>query len=277
LTTASRLVPPDQSNAPLPDTGGKRARAARGTSNREGRIHQETVEGLASAARGFSHSLNNMLAVSQGNLALLKAAQSGENTEFQTILNDVIAVLGRAQKLSNNLAAIAHWREFRARPVSLKAFMQEREASLRGLLESQRELRFDVAADGVTVQTDPVYFELALNALVIHASEGLPQGQPIRVSARMIDFGWPAAGNTQTSPVPRRLAVVAVEMVGKRLGAAAAATAFKSAGALARASHMMLGLWLVRQFALASDGDVLVQTVDKKRYQICIRLPASIG
>jgi len=237
--------------------------------------HKETLEGIASVARSFAHTLNNLLAVSKGNLALLNFADDQAGAESRAILADVMATLDRAQQLSGHLAAVSYWREFRARAVSPRAFFSAREEGFSNLLGADHALEFAVE-DGLSeLHTDPAYLELAVNALLLNASEAMDGCGPVRIECCRVDdpaLPGPPGGAGRTA-APARMLRLAVEDCGRRTAVDAASKVFRAGFAADAAPGPGIGLWLVRQFALAAGGDVFAEKSARRRNRIGMMLP----
>lgn len=239
------------------------------------RVHKETVEGIASVARAFAHSLNNLLAVSKGNLAMLQFADDDAGAESRAIVGDVMAALGRAQQLSGNLAAVSYWREFRARAVSPKAFFRAREEGFSSLLGPAHTLEIAVEEGISQLRTDPSYLELAVNALLLNASQAMDGTGPVRIECILVDVPAVAGGRGKAARLGAggRMLRLTVEDAGRRTAVDAASKLFRAGFTATSASGVGLGLWLVRQFALASGGDVFVEKAERRRNRIGMVLP----
>ncbi len=240
-------------------------------------VRQELVEGLAAVSRTFSHSINNVLAVSLGNLALLKQELPAGNTEAAEILSDVFDSLQRFQQLAADLSSISHWHQLRARRVGLQALFSRLEASFGGVLGPGKRLVLSVDGALPEVQVDPEYLELAINALLVHARD-TTAAEAVRLYAGVA----PVSRSTTTADQllnadgdsPASTVLVGVEMSADGLSADDAEDAFRSGGSFRMTSSSILGLWLVKQFALASHGDVTIQRIEQGNYRICMALPA---
>jgi signal transduction histidine kinase len=239
------------------------------------RAHKETLEAIASVARSFAHMLNNLLAVSKGNLALLNFADDQAGAESRAILADVMAALGRAQRLSGHLAAVSHWREFRARTVSPQAFFSARAEGFSNLLGPGHALEFAVE-DGLSeLHTDPAYLELAVNALLLNASQAMDGCGPVRIECCRGDVPDPSGppGRARRAAPPARMLRLSVEDRGRRTAVDAASRLFRAGFAADAVPGPGIGLWLVRQFALAAGGDVFAEKSARRRNRIGMMLP----
>jgi len=239
------------------------------------RTHKETLEGIASVARAFAHSLNNLLAVSKGNLSMMQFADDDAGVESRAIVGDVMAALGRAQQLSGNLAAVSYWREYRARAVSPKAFFRARGEGFSSLLGPAHTLEIVVEEGIAQLRTDPSYLELAVNALLLNASQAMDGTGPVRIECALV--GGPDApsgrGKTARQVAGSPMLRLTVEDAGRRTAVDAASKLFRAGFTATSASGVGLGLWLVRQFALASGGDVFVEKAERRRNRIGMVLP----
>ena len=238
-------------------------------SNRSQKAHREAMEGLASLARSLSHALNNILAGSQGNLALLQYAAQPEAGEREAIMADIAAALGDAQRLAWQLSAISYWQPFKASRLAPADFLREHEARMQELLGAHRAIMLDIQNDLPAVEVDPHYLELALNALVIHASSDRGNEEPLRMSCRMVDAGW-------SSEEPgARMVMIGIGLSEAAIPRSETEQALLAGMSLTKSPSSALGLKLVRQFAMACNGDVRVKAGGRTGYQVDLILPAA--
>ncbi len=240
-------------------------------------VHQDVAEGLAAISRTLSHRINNVLAVSMGNLALLKRELPAGNGEATAILSDVFDSLQRFQQLSADLSSISHWHQVRSRRIGLEHLLARLETSFGSVLGPSK--RFVLSMDGALpeVDVDPQYLELAINALLVHARDA-SVAEEVRLHASVAPIRGGNVSAVQSlnedHDTPTSMVLVGVEMASDGLSADDTADAFRSGGSFRMTSSSILGLWLVKQFALASRGDVVIERVATGRHRICLALPA---
>ena len=240
------------------------------------RVALQTLEGLASVGRAFSHALNNILASSIGNLLLLRSCDSDDLAERTDLMNEIHLALRNAQALARNLAARSHWKPYSDARVDLNAFMTDHQHVLCGLIPDHHVLQVDLPEGACMVRTDPAYLELALNALVLHACDDLMPGDPLRLSCRQMSSSRLPALGPSAGLVASRWTVLGVEMTGQRIPASQSIAGLALGGAHAKAGGDILGLWLLRQYMRVSRGRLLVLPHRRhKGYRINLCFPAA--
>ena len=226
------------------------------------------MEGLVSLARSFSHALNNILTASQGNLALLQHAIPSDPAELHAMLADISTALEGAQRLALQLAAISYWQPFKACRIDTRDFLLHHEAGMRALLGDDRPFVLDISDDLLAIQVDPHSLELALNALVIHASSDRGSEEPLRLCCRIVATDQLADGLSQ------RMVMIGVALSEDAIPRSETEQALQPGISMTKSPISALGLRLVRQFALACRGDVRVKVGAHLGYQVDLVLPA---
>lgn len=220
--------------------------------------HRATVTGLAMLARGAGHSINNFLCVAKGNLLLLH--EELENPEMRELADAALAGMLDAERLANGFSTLAFSEAFRARRLDPAAFLQQvrnNASKWAGGLEIETRGTPQTAS----VFTDERYFEMALNALLLNAREATDgmAARRVRCSVTLESPGSVAFTVADSGPgIPERIK----------------AKVFDGGITSKARAHVGLGLWFVREFALASGGTVsLASDPDLGGASITIHLP----
>lgn len=208
---------------------------------------QENLENMARMARRISHALNNMLAVSRGNLALLRDT-SRDDREAQDMINDALASLNDAERLSANLAALANHEPFSLKILSLHSWLAEYVQTQQDRLGAHWHIRLDAPEELPMVQVDPRYLELALNALVKNACEALGSGTEGEIRLRVhLEQG-----------ARRLLHIMVIDSAGG-MRLRGPLRPFEVGGSSrSRHSNIGIGLWYARQIMRACGGDATI-------------------
>lgn len=220
--------------------------------------HRELLAGIAQAARGTAHALNNALWIMDGNLSMIR--DTVWDAELREKLDDVLAALDRADRLSRNLSAIAYFRPFTPERVNVGERLRCKQDSFRELLDAGVSLTLDIDDSVPSVMTDPAYFELAVNAAVINANEATDGRGAIRVACAGHGSSRRAGDPVPSSDRLRRsLVMVSVSDSGKGIQPQTIRRAFEPGFTTRSSSHAGLGLWFVREFALSSGGQARIE------------------
>ncbi len=221
--------------------------------------HRELLAGIAQAARGTAHALNNALSIMDGNLSMIR--DTVRDADLREMLDDVLAALDQAHRLARNLSAIAHFRPFTPERVNPGELLRRGQDSFQELLAEGTSLSLRIDEGIPCVVTDPVYFELAVNAALLNANEATEAGGTVHIACAghrsSTRAGAPMAGS---DPRPRPLVRVSVADSGKGIPPQTIRRAFEPGFTTRSSSHAGLGLWFVREFALSSGGQARIES-----------------
>ncbi len=203
-------------------------------------LHRATVSSLARLASSTAHVINNFLSVSKGNIELLR--ERLDDAESLELAGEALSGLISAERLAGSFCALSAPAEFTARPVNPVAFMQQQLETLGGL-SGELQLEAQIANDGGYILTDPHYLEMALNALLLNASEAMEHMPVRRVRCAVI----------YDNESPQSVAFVVTDS-GPGIPDKLKNRVFNGAYTSKANTHPGLGLWFVREFAMASGG-----------------------
>jgi len=227
---------------------------------------QESLECVARLSRRISHALNNMLAISRGNLALLR--DSADDQDSRDMINDALASLNDAEQLSANLAALANHENFAIRALPAGEFLGTYVQRLQDRGEARWTVRLDSPDHLPAVVADARYLELALNAVVKNASEAIGDAVVGEIVLRVrVERG-----------VQQMLHIVIADS-GGGLKLRAPARPFEiGVSSKSRHSHVGIGLWFARQVMRAFGGGAqIVEAGLAGRSFVQLSLPCVTG
>jgi two-component system NtrC family sensor kinase len=158
---------------------------------RELRLRRAEEQGMESARRlealgrmtgGVAHDFNNLLMIVQGGAEGIKRRLS-DPEKLRTFSDAIIAAVQRGQALTRQLLAFAQ--RSAHEPVSFR--LQDRAAELKDLItrsvRENVELKLSIPASTWPVRADPNALEVALINLAVNASDAMPNGGPLAISA----------------------------------------------------------------------------------------------
>jgi len=141
------------------------------------------LEALGRMTGGVAHDFNNLLMIIQGSAELIKR-RPNDPERIRTLADSILAGTQRAQAVTRRLLAFAR----RDTHEAVDFRMQDRLPDLQGLL--RRAVREDVkvscsiAEDTWALRADPNVLEMALINLAVNASDAMPGGGELTVTAK---------------------------------------------------------------------------------------------
>jgi PAS domain S-box-containing protein len=152
---------------------------------REALFHSQKMEALGRLTGGIAHDFNNLLTAILGSLELLRRRfiKSPDDDTIR-LLDNAMQAGERGAWLTRRMLAFARRQDLELRPVDLGVLVR----GMNDLLERSLgpsvtiETRLPLALPAV--QADPNQLELAVLNLAVNARDAMPDGGPVRVSAR---------------------------------------------------------------------------------------------
>lgn len=180
----------------------------------------QKLEAVGRLAAGVAHDFNNILTVIHGEAELGHAsaalAGAGLGQKFAAIQD----ASERGAHLTQQLLEFSGKQPLRPRVLALGQTLADTRALLERVVLDDVTLELDVDPDLRPVEIDPVQFERVMMNLVVNASEAMPLGGRIRISASNLDAGQ---GHGLQGPCVRLI----VEDNGMGMDAETLATAFE--------------------------------------------------
>lgn len=242
------------------------------------------LDGLARIAANVSHTLNNVLAVVCGNLAMIREASAEDREEM---LDDAGHSMNRLDDLSRNLAAVSTLAPSQPVEFDVADFLERRLGQFGELIENAHTLALQIDAPGSRVLADPEYLALALNALVLNASEAMALPGTIRIACigTLVPPLFPLrvplqAGEQPESGAGEQGTYISITVTdgGKGVSDKALAHAFEP-GFTTKAArgNVGFGLWFARTFAAAAGGSLWIAGNTPSGATMALALPACRG
>ncbi len=146
----------------------------------EARIRSDKLESLGVLAGGIAHDFNNALTAVVGHVSLAQSVT--DDGKVQPLLEEAEAALEQTKHLTSQLLAFAKGGEPQRRLSDVASLL--REAVAFGRSGSALRVHFDVEEGLWAASLDPGQFRQAVCNLVINATQAMPEGGELRVSAR---------------------------------------------------------------------------------------------
>ncbi len=154
----------------------------------EYRLQMEKLESIGLLAGGIAHDFNNILTVTMGNISLARyklCLTESENTnEVIQLLVEAEKGAKQAKKITQQLLTFAKGGAPILKTCSIREVLMEMAAfSLRG---SNSDYRFTIADDLSPVEIDVGQISQVLNNIIINASQAMPTGGTVLISAENV-------------------------------------------------------------------------------------------
>jgi len=230
------------------------------------------LEGMALAVRGLSHSLYNALGPAMGNLNLLSGNIA--DAKQSAIVDDVVLCLRQAERLAESMRAVVAWHSF-ADQIFDPA---KRVRNLSAKLATEPAFEACPREPGLQtlVRTDPAYFDIAANALLLNAQDAIKEGGRVTVECAEVS-GIPADFPSGTL-APGLYFVLGVSNPGGSMSTHARKRCFEPGFTGKGSAHGGLGLWFAREFAHASGGEVaIVPGAAGQDVKFVLAIPAALA
>jgi PAS domain S-box-containing protein len=144
-------------------------------------LHAQKLEALGQLTGGIAHDFNNMLGVTLCSLEIAKEI-GGDGPELQEVLDDAVASVDRAARLTDRLLAFSRRQTVKARPVDVGALLEDMASLLERTLAGRVNVEL-VPAPGATIcKIDPGQLESAILNLAINAQHAMPEGGQLRIT-----------------------------------------------------------------------------------------------
>lgn len=241
-------------------------------------IQADRLASLGRLISGVAHEVNNPLSnISTSAQILLEDGEASGPEWRHDMLTQIDDETVRAQRIVRSLLDYAREREFRRRPVALKATVEETLLFLRNDAPPEVTIAIDVA-DDLTLSADKPRLQQVFLNLIKNAIEALEGRGEIRIHAvarRADDPASPACFQGQTSRFPTADVVdIEVEDTGPGIPADILARVFDPFYTTKEASHGSgLGLFIVREIVEEHGGLIAAESGSGRPTVFHIRLP----
>ena len=225
--------------------------------------YRSGLEGVAMLNRVIAHALNNVLGISRGNLTLLRGL--AHDLDSIEMTDDVLSSLNDLEDLSSSLASLESGASFTPVDVEMAKFLPQLAHSLRDSLSPGCKLTLAVDKAVLPVHTDPRFLQLTIQAVVSNAAQAIKGKGVVRIDC-----------TNRVDASGRNFVRICIRDTGQGFGLRERGRAFELGFSTKKGhSHVGIGLWFARQFALATGGDAsLGKDADKQGAAINIDLPS---
>ena len=151
---------------------------------REQLMQSQRIESVGRLAGGVAHDVNNMLTVVSGNIQLARdAVATGDLRDLAAQLEDIEVATHQTGRVTQQLLAFARRHTAGIGVSSIPELVCRVQPMLDRLVRHDVAVRFDVADDVGSVQLDPAHLEQVVVNLIANASDALPGGGVVTLSA----------------------------------------------------------------------------------------------
>lgn len=229
------------------------------------------MEAVGQLTGGIAHEFNNMLAVIQGNLDLLKD-QIATDKELLSFIEPTLRATQRATELTQTLLTFSRKQALRPSAIDLNELV----ANMLGLIRPTlgEAIEIDVVADTAlwTCYADPAQLEHALLNLAINARDAMPRGGRLTISTENRVLSYEDAGEDGLDPGEYvRLAVTDTGTGMTQEVRQSAFEPFFSTKDVGQGTG--LGLSMIYGFVKQSGGQILIDSAVGSGTTVAIYLP----
>jgi len=150
-------------------------------------IQAQKMEAVGRLARGVTHDINNYLAAITTNCELVQM-QSGTDAEVGTKMDAILAVVGKASALIDQLLSFSRHQPVQAEVVNLNEVIIDMEPMLRRLAGEGTKLEIVLDEGLWNTEIDPSQFEQVLVNLLVNARQAMPTGGKIAIETANVSL-----------------------------------------------------------------------------------------
>jgi PAS domain S-box-containing protein len=244
---------------------------------REALFRSQKLELIGQLTGGLAHDFNNIVAVIQGNLELLRM-HFAHDAHARELIEPIIRAAAHAHDLTSNLLMFARKRQLHPQPLDINRLIEHMVQLMALTLPARVSLTTDLDNDARMALVDAAAFEAALLNVVINARDAMPEGGRVHVSTRRTELTG-ALG--EQGPVPGTYVVVEITDTGLGMTEEVSRRAFEPFFTTkAHEGGTGLGLSMVHGFAEQCGGSVSMastpgQGTSVRLYLPCANLPVS--
>jgi PAS domain S-box-containing protein len=236
---------------------------------REALFRSQKLELVGQLTGGLAHDFNNIVAVMQGNLELLRI-HFAHDAHARDLIEAVVRAAAHASELTTNLLAFAGKRQLTPRTVDLNALIERMVRLLSRTLPTRVHLTTDLQPDARLAIGDDAAFESAFLNVVLNARDAMPEGGSVHIRT------WRAAASSAPADLPTPGGYAVVEVIDTGVGMAEevsrrACEPFFTTRAAEGGTG--LGLSMVDGFARQCGGAVSIASTPGKGTSVRIYLP----
>jgi PAS domain S-box-containing protein len=231
----------------------------------------QKMESLGRLASGVAHDFNNLLLAIRGYAELVEAEAEGPSAKRA---HEIVKATEHAATLTRQLLTFSRQESIDPRPLDLNELVDETADMLHRLLDERVALVWRPAGEAAATRGDPTQLQQVLVNLVVNASDAMPAGGTVGISAEHVLVDEEFA-RTHVDASPGRHVVLSVSDTGTGIDADTVARIFdpffttKPPGL-----GTGLGLSTVYGIVRQHEGFVTVETRPAKGTTFRVHLPA---
>lgn len=145
-------------------------------------LQSQKMEAIATLSGGVAHDFNNLLTIILGNLQFLRRHLRGDDHAEQ-LLGKLIAEAKRGGELNNRLLSFSSEQNQESETISINGMLTEMKDFLDHVLSNSIELELNLPDEELFVATDRTQLQNCILNLCNNASDALPRGGTISISA----------------------------------------------------------------------------------------------
>jgi PAS domain S-box-containing protein len=236
---------------------------------REALFRAQKLELVGELTGGLAHDFNNIVAVMQGNLELLRL-HFAHDAHARDLIEAVIRAAAHANELTSNLLTFAGKRQLTPRPVDINALIERMVRLLSRTLPTRIRLTTDLHDEARMAVGDDAAFEAALLNVVLNARDAMREGGTVHIKTWRADV----SSRQDESPPSGGYAVVEVVDTGVGMSEEVSRRAFEPFFTTrADEGGTGLGLSMVHGFAHQCGGAVSIASTPGEGTSVRIYLP----
>ncbi len=229
----------------------------------------ERLESVGKLTGGIAHDFNNMLAIVIGSLELAQKRLARGNPDVIRYIENAMDGANRAADLTRRLLAFSRRQPLAPAATDVNALVRATGELLRRTLESNIEIRFELADDLWPTFVDPGQLENALVNLAVNARDAMPAGGTLVV----------ATANRKSEPGrPEGMVAIIVTDTGAGMAPDVVERAFEpffTTKEVGRGTG--LGLSQIHGFATQSGGEAIIESELGRGTSVTLLLPRYAG
>jgi PAS domain S-box-containing protein len=238
---------------------------------REALFRSQKLELVGQLTGGLAHDFNNIVAVMQGNLELLRM-HFAHDAHARDLIEPIIRAAAHAHELASNLLMFARKRQLHPKPRDINALIERMVRLLSRTLPPRMRVTTDLREEARLALVDAAAFEAALLNVVLNARDAMPEGGLVQVRTFRDAITSLPAGDSE--PLPGPYAVVEVTDTGLGMTEEVSSRAFEPFFTTkAEKGGTGLGLSMVHGFAQQCGGLVSMASTPGQGTSLRIYLP----
>jgi PAS domain S-box-containing protein len=177
-------------------------------------IQAQRMEAIGTLTGGIAHDFNNIMTVVQGHANLLQM-RVGQDERLLKSVDQILAASERAVALTQSLLLYSRRQVSSPACVNLNNIIREMQELVRGVLQEDISLRFNLDETPMTIMADARQMEQVLMNLLVNARDALPAGGNITISTSLAHLDEEKTGRLQGGVPPGDYCLLTVSDNGK--------------------------------------------------------------